>query len=233
MRPIKHGSTDQGVVIRIVDSADGTPETGVVWNTSGIDLWYRREGAVKVSITEASLSALNDAHSDGGILHIGDGYYRLDLPDAAFASGATGVLVGGTVTDMVVIGTYVPLVAFDPQDAASLGLSRIDAAVSSRQAEIWASASSTVNLSGTTVSDVTTKTGFKLASDGLDSISTTAPSGVASNFREMLVQVWRRFFKRTVRTSTQIKTYADNGTSVLTTQTYTSTANDDDVGAAS
>ena len=123
MRNIKKGSTDQSVVIRIVDSADGTPETGVVYNTSGIDLWYRREGAVKTSITEATLSALNDAHADGGILHIGDGYYRLDLPDAAFATGADGVAVGGTVTGMVVIGCYVPLVAFDPQDDDSLGLS--------------------------------------------------------------------------------------------------------------
>lgn len=123
MREILKGSTDQSVVIRIVDSTDGTPETGVVYNTSGIDLWYRREGAVKTSITEATLSALNDAHTDGGFLHIGDGYYRLDLPDAAVASGADGVAVGGTVTGMVVIGCYIPLVAFNPQSATSLGLS--------------------------------------------------------------------------------------------------------------
>ncbi len=63
------------------------------------------------------------------------------------------------------------------------------------------------------------RTGYKLASDGLDSISTTAPAGVASNFREMVVQTWRRWFKKSTLTSTQLKTYADNGTSVLTTQT--------------
>jgi hypothetical protein len=67
-----------------------------------------------------------------------------------------------------------------------------------------------------TVSD---KTGFKLASDGLDSISTTAPAGVAANFREIMVQVWRRFLKPASRTPTQLKTFADNGTTVLTTQT--------------
>jgi len=66
---------------------------------------------------------------------------------------------------------------------------------------------------------VADKTGFKLASDGLDTVATTAPSGVASNFREMLVQVWRRFFKKSTLTSTELKTYADNGTDVLTTQT--------------
>ena len=119
---VKKGSTDRSVSIRIIDSTDGTPENGVVFNTSGIDLWYRREGAAKTSITEATLSALTDAHSDGGFLFIGDGEYRLDLPDAAFATGANYVDVGGTVTGMVVIGGRVRLVDYDPEDTVRLGL---------------------------------------------------------------------------------------------------------------
>jgi hypothetical protein len=119
---IKAGTTDVSVVIRIIDSADGTPETGVLFNTSGIDLEYRREGAASTDITEATLAALTTAHTDGGFLHIGNGYYRLDLPDAACASGVTGVLVHGTVTGMVVIGCYIQLVAFDPFDTVRLGL---------------------------------------------------------------------------------------------------------------
>jgi hypothetical protein len=103
------GSTDVSVVIRIIDSTDGTPETAVEHNTSGIDLEYRREGAASTDITEAALTALTDAHSDGGIEHIGNGYYRLDLPDAACASGVTGCLVHGTVTGMIVIGCYIHL----------------------------------------------------------------------------------------------------------------------------
>lgn len=105
----KPGSTDVSVVIRIIDAVDGTPETGVTSATSGIDLEYRREGAVVTNITESDLSALNDAHSDGGMLHIGGGYYRLDLPDAAVAAGAAGVLVTGQITGMVVIGCYIQL----------------------------------------------------------------------------------------------------------------------------
>ncbi len=80
---------------------------------------------------------------------------------------------------------------------------------------------------------VSDKTGFKLASDGLDSIATTAPSGVAANFREMLVQVWRRFFKKTVKSATEIKTYADNGSTVLTTQTISESGDDQTQGTAS
>lgn len=122
---VKKGSVDRSVTIRIADSTDGTPETGVVWNTSGIDLWYRREGAAKVSITEASLAALTTAHTDGGFLHISDGEYRLDLPDAAFATGANHVEVGGTVTGMVVFGGRVRLVDYDPEDTVRLGLTAL------------------------------------------------------------------------------------------------------------
>lgn len=122
---VKKGSTNRSVTIRIIDSTDGTPETGVVWNTAGIDLWYRREGAAKVSITEATLSALTDAHSDGGFLHIGDGEYRIDLPDAAFATSANHVDVGGAVTGMVVIGGRVRLVDYDPEDTVRMGLTAL------------------------------------------------------------------------------------------------------------
>ncbi len=109
--PVVHGSTDQSVVIRIVDSSDGTVEQAVEHNTAGIALWYRRTGATKTAITPAALASLDAAHSDGGIEHIDDGYYRLDVPDAAFASGADAVMIGGEVTGMIVIGCLVPLVA--------------------------------------------------------------------------------------------------------------------------
>jgi hypothetical protein len=122
---IKAGTTDVSVVIRIIDSTDGTPETGVVWNTAGIDLQYRRELEVSTAITEATLAALTTAHSDGGFLHIGNGYYRLDLPDAACATGKVGVLVHGIVTGMVVIGCYIQLVTYDPFDSVRLGLTAL------------------------------------------------------------------------------------------------------------
>lgn len=122
---ITKNSTDRSVVVRIIDSTNGTPETGVVWNTSGIDLWYRREGATLTSITEASLTALSDAHSDGGFLHIGHGYYRLDLPDAAVATGANYVDIGGTVTGMIVIGGRIKLVNVNLEDSVRAGMTAL------------------------------------------------------------------------------------------------------------
>lgn len=125
----KAGVTSKSVTLRIIDALDGTPETGVVFNTAGIDLQYRREGAASVAITEATLAALTTAWASGGFLHIGNGYYRLDVPDAALAAGSDGVLIHGIVTGMVVIGAYVQLVAYDPFDTVRLGLTAVPAAV--------------------------------------------------------------------------------------------------------
>ena len=122
MRQIKKGSTDVSVDVYIIDSTDGTPETGVVFNTSGIDLSYRRDFATVVAITEADLStpALDDAHADGGFLAVGFGLYRLDVPDAAFATGASKVTITGTVTGMIVLPVVIQLVDFDPDDVVHL-----------------------------------------------------------------------------------------------------------------
>jgi len=127
VRRIQRGSADQSVVLRIIDESTGIPETGVLWNTAGIDLWYRREVATKTSIVEATLATLDAAHADGGFLAIGDGYYRLDLPDAAVASaaGVNGVMVGGAVTGMIVIGCYVELTAYNPYDTVRAGLTAL------------------------------------------------------------------------------------------------------------
>jgi hypothetical protein len=122
---VTKGATDRSVTVTIVDSTDGTPETGVVFNTSGIDLWYRREGAAKTSITEATLASLTTGHTDGGFLHIGDGVYRLDLPDAAFATGANHVDFGGTVTGMIVIGGRVRLVDVNLEDSVRGGMTAL------------------------------------------------------------------------------------------------------------
>lgn len=106
---VKVNSTDRSVVIRILDSTAGTPEEGVTSATAGLALWYRRDGGLKVALSPSDLGALNSAHSDGGIIHADDGYYRLDIPDAAFVEGAEGVLIGGTATGMVIVGAYLQL----------------------------------------------------------------------------------------------------------------------------
>lgn len=79
------------------------------------------------------------------------------------------------------------------------------------------------------------KTGYKLASDGLDLIAVPTITGPASTFPGYVYQLWRRFFKKAVndRTGNTLKTYADDGTTVVTTQTTSTIANVETVGPAS
>lgn len=127
LRQIAKDATDQSVIIRFLDDPEGMPVEDIEHDSSDLELWYRREGGLKVTFAAASLAALNTAHTDGGIEHISDGYYRVDGPDAAFTDGADGVEFGGSAFGVVGVGCYVPLVAFDPQDAVSLGLSGVKA----------------------------------------------------------------------------------------------------------
>ena len=64
-----------------------------------------------------------------------------------------------------------------------------------------------------------------LSSDGLDGVSTAEPSGLASNFREMLVQTWRRWFGKTTFSRTEIKHYKADGVTVATTQEISEATN--------
>jgi len=77
------------------------------------------------------------------------------------------------------------------------------------------------------------KTGYKLASDGLDTVATTSPSGVASNFREMVVATWRYLYKKTTLTATQLKAYDDAGTTAIATMTVSDDGSTQTKGEAS
>lgn len=72
-----------------------------------------------------------------------------------------------------------------------------------------------------------------LGATGLDAVTATTPSGLATTFPAKMMQLWARFFGRAKKDATTIKTYRVDGTTVATTQTYTSTGGVDDVGAAS
>lgn len=124
MRIITKGATDQSVQLYVVDNTTGLPATGLAYNSSGIDLWYRRAGAALTSITEAT-QTVSGAHSDGGFVHIANGNYRLDLPDAAVASGVDEVTVGGTITGYTVYPAIIQLTSVNLQDAVRGGLTAL------------------------------------------------------------------------------------------------------------
>ncbi len=217
-RMIRANSTDVSVLIRIVDSTDGTPETGVLYNTAGLDLKYRREGAANVDITEATLAALTSAHSDGGFLHVGNGYYRLDLPDAACASGVAGVLVHGVCTNMVVIGTYVDLTIQNASDvqsglATSTALQTVDDNVDAILLD--------TGTDGVVVASGS-KTGYTLSNTGIDALFTRqlteayAADGVAPTLAQLLFLVQQKIGDFSISGTTLTVKKLDGSTTAAT-----------------
>jgi hypothetical protein len=79
-----------------------------------------------------------------------------------------------------------------------------------------------------TVSD---KTGYKLAADGLDSITATEPIGKPTTFRGWLMWLVQRF-RRANKSATEIEILTEAGATV-TTQTITSDGDDETLGAPS
>ncbi|QDV40874.1 hypothetical protein Enr13x_07100 [Stieleria neptunia] len=115
MRQVTHGSADQSVYLQFLDT-DGLALNPVPTSAStGIEIWYRRQGGLKVTLALSDLSAVDDAHSDGGMLHISDGIVRVDVPDAAFAAGASEVLFGGSIDGGVVVKETIGLIGHDNQ----------------------------------------------------------------------------------------------------------------------
>lgn len=94
---IEPDSTDQTVYVRLRDSTTGLAQTGLAWNSAGASAYYTRTRAAAAAITLATLASPSAAHSDGGFVEVdatnARGLYRLDLPDAAVASGVDYVLV--------------------------------------------------------------------------------------------------------------------------------------------
>jgi len=226
IRTVKAGSPNVSVTLQIIDSTAGTPETGVLYNTAGMDLWYRREFEVKTSITEATLAALTTAHADGGFLEIGNGAYRLDLPDDAVdtAGSSTFVEVGGTVTGMIVIGGTVELVLYNPQDTVRLGLTALPNAAADAAGGLAISDAGGLDLDAmnTNVSDIETQVGT--AGAGLTAIPTQDAN---------LVQIGG-----VAQSATDLKDFADAGYDPATNKVQgvvlvdTTTTNTDMVAAA-
>jgi hypothetical protein len=90
------GSTDITTYFVLRLSADGTEATGLT--VTNFDLQYVRSGETPAAKADATaLAATNSAHTDNAAIEIDatdqPGLYRVDWPDAAFASGAREVIL--------------------------------------------------------------------------------------------------------------------------------------------
>lgn len=186
-RKIKAGTTSVSIPVFVQDTTSTTGAgLAITAATAGLTCKYRRHGSA--ASTTVALSAGTLGTWASGTIVAGDGPvgdYELSLPDAAFASGVRWVTVWlYGAANMLPVRLEIELDAVDYQDAAAFGLSRLDAAVSSRStltaggvrtelstelgridaavssrsshsaADVWASPARTLTSFGTLVADV-------------------------------------------------------------------------------
>ena len=91
---ISPDSASVTVQVRILDKSktDGSGLTGLAYDTPLLTAYYNRERGLSTPITLSALAGTDAAWSSGGFIEIDNvnkpGEYRLDLPNAVFASGA-------------------------------------------------------------------------------------------------------------------------------------------------
>lgn len=112
--------TDFTIFVDAYGADDFLPEDGLAYDTSGLQAYYAREGATPVEITLAD-QTVTGSHTDGGFKEIDPtnlpGTYRLDLPDAAIATGVNHVRVYLLGTSIIFEPVHLTLVDFDPHSA--------------------------------------------------------------------------------------------------------------------
>lgn len=95
---LRAGATSKTVYLFINDSSStvGAGLTGLAYNTASLVASYVRPLGSRVAITLAT-QTVTGAFSSGGFVEVDatnmPGLYRLDLPDAAIASGVDSVVV--------------------------------------------------------------------------------------------------------------------------------------------
>ena len=95
MLQIAEDSQDVSVETFAVDALSGLPRAGLTF--ADVNAHYVRNRSAGVAISLGSLAGPTAGHVDGGFAEIdaagAPGWYRLDVPDAAFASGASTVTI--------------------------------------------------------------------------------------------------------------------------------------------
>ncbi len=97
---VKAGSTSVSTNVVLRSSTDNTEVTGKV--ASDMTLSYRRSTAARVAVSASDLSLITSPWAVGGVKQSDSsnmpGEYRVDWPDAAFATGADWVVLAVKVS---------------------------------------------------------------------------------------------------------------------------------------
>lgn len=153
MTTVKKGATDQTFYFKMVDSVAGTPKTGLT--ITSIDATYVRDRAAAVKNDLTALSAATDAHTDNKGIQVDStnspGLYRIDFPDAAFATGVDRVILAVTCAGCDPAMKEIELVDNQASDVvallpAALVSGRMDSSVGAMAANVMTAAATAADM---------------------------------------------------------------------------------------
>jgi hypothetical protein len=131
----QQGATGQSLAVFFKDNTTFLGKTGLAFDSAGISLKYARTLAAATTITPADLATLATAFSSGGFKEIGQGWYRLDIPNAALAVGVGQVVVSGSVTGAEMEPVAITLTLYAPL-AAGITVDDITAAIDANSTDL-------------------------------------------------------------------------------------------------
>jgi len=128
---VQLGNTSRTEYIWIQDSSSTTGGglTGLVFNSAGLTAYYVTERGSATAITLVTLASATAAYSSGGFIAVDGtnmpGLYRIDIPNAVFATADKSVVLLKGATNMAPVVLEYQIVGFNPDDAVRLGLTAI------------------------------------------------------------------------------------------------------------
>jgi hypothetical protein len=130
----KAGVTSQTIYVVATHATTGAALTGLAWNTAGLVCYYARVLGSATAITLVT-QTVTGAYSSGGFVEVHatnmPGLYRLDLPDAVLAAGVRSVVIElSGAANLLANVSEIELVAYDPTNATTLGLTNLATALS-------------------------------------------------------------------------------------------------------
>jgi hypothetical protein len=168
------GTTSYRAYIFIQDSSvtTGAGLTGLVFNSGSLVASYVRPGAARQAITLIT-QTVTGAYASGGFVEVDSsnmpGLYRVDIPDAALATGVDAVVIMlKGAANMVPVVLEVELTAVNNQNATTGGLTNLDATVSSRSTYAGGAVASVT--AAVTVGANNDKSGYALSGAGVSAV---------------------------------------------------------------
>lgn len=217
----KLGTSSVSIPVLLRKTSDNTEQTGI--SHTGVTARYIRQAAAPASITMASLASATASYSSGGWFEYdatnAKGLYRLDLPDAMWASGVDWVVLSLQVASTYNFVQVYQLTERSPIDNyllladATFGLNKlVRATAPANTLDINAAGEVDVNaLSSTALAAIRGELDSELGVDTLAELAQAIPPALPT-FKQAVMLMYMSLRNKLENSPTESRIFNDAGT---------------------